>query len=124
MVSTKGLKCAEKLWICSNQRKNITSSKFSQLKKSLGIFYDKENILRVRGSFSNVNVDNNIKHTTFLNNEMYITELEFWSAHKRVLHGDLDNTLNFIQNEYRLFKRRKTVGVRLNKCVTCKKISE
>ena len=49
VISTKELKFAEKLWIYSNQRKIITSSKFSQLKKSLGIFYDKENTLRVKG---------------------------------------------------------------------------
>ena len=48
-ISMKELKYAEKLWIYSNQRKIITSSKFSQLKKSLGIFYDNENILRVKG---------------------------------------------------------------------------
>ena len=32
-ISTEELKYAEKLWIYSNQRKIITSSKFSQLKK-------------------------------------------------------------------------------------------
>ena len=51
LISTKELKYAEKLLIYSNQKKIITSSKFSQLKKPLEIFYDKENILRVRGDF-------------------------------------------------------------------------
>ena len=51
LIPTKELKYAEKLLIYSNQRKIITSSKFSQLKKSLEIFYDKENILRVREDF-------------------------------------------------------------------------
>ena len=37
-ISTKELKYAEKLWICSYQRKIITSSKFSQLNKSLEYF--------------------------------------------------------------------------------------
>ena len=51
LISTKELKYAEKLLIYSNQKKIITSSKFRQLKKPLEIFYDKENILRVRGDF-------------------------------------------------------------------------
>ena len=37
-VPTKASKYAEKLWIYSNQRKINTSSKLSQLKKSLEIF--------------------------------------------------------------------------------------
>ena len=44
-ISTRELKYAEKLWLYGNQRKIITSSKFNQLKKSLGIVYDNENIL-------------------------------------------------------------------------------
>ena len=74
-ISTKELKYVEKLWIYRNQRKIITSSKFSQLQKSLGIFYDKKNILRVKGRFSNVDADYNVKHPTLLHNEFYLTEL-------------------------------------------------
>ena len=120
-ISTKELKYAKKLWIYNNQRKIITSSKFSQLKKSLGIFYDKENILRVKGRFSNADVDYNVKHPTLLHNESYFTELAVWSAHNRVHHGGVNNTLNFIRNNYWLCKGRKTVRAILNKCVTCKK---
>ena len=120
-ISTKELKYAEKLWIYSNQRKIITSSKFSQLKKLLGIFYDKENILRVKGQFSNADVDYNVKYPTLLHNELYFTELVVWSAHKRVLHGGVINTLIFIRNDYWLCKGRKTVRAILNKCVICKK---
>ena len=79
-ISTKELKYAEKLWIYSNQRKIITSSKFSQLKKSLGIFYDKENILRMKGRLSNADFDYNVKHPTLLHNELYFTELVVLSA--------------------------------------------
>ena len=64
-ISTNKLKYAEKLWIYSNQRKIIASSKFNQLKKLLGIFYNKENILRLKGRFSNA-------------------EILVWRAHKRV----------------------------------------
>ena len=69
------LKYAEKLWIYSNQTKIITSSKFSQLKKSLGIFYDIKNILRVKGRLSNADVVYNVKHPILLHNELYFTEL-------------------------------------------------
>ena len=51
----------------------------------------------------------------------YFTELVVWSAHKRMLHGGVNNTLNFIRNDYWLCKGRKTVRAILNKCVTCKK---
>ena len=60
-ISTKECKYAEKLLIYSNERKIITSLKFSQLKKSLGIFYDKENILREKGRFSDADVNYNMK---------------------------------------------------------------
>ena len=99
-VSTKEIKYAEKLWIYSNKRKIITSSKFSQMKKSLGIFYDKENILRVKRQFSNADADYNVKHPTLLHNELYFTELVVWSAHKRVLHGGVNITLSIIRNDY------------------------
>ena len=101
-ISTNKLKYAEKLWIYSNQRKIIASSKFNQLKKLLGIFYNKENILRLKGRFSNA-------------------EILVWRAHKRVRHRGLNNILNFIRNDYWLCKGRKTVTATLNKCVTCKK---
>ena len=120
-ISTKELKYAEKLWIYSNERKIIVSSKFSQLKISLGIFYDKDNILRMKGQFFNADVDYNIKHPTLLHNELYFTELVVWSTHNRVPHGGVNNTLNFIRNDYWLCKGRKTVRVILNKYVTCKK---
>ena len=38
-----------------------------------------------------------------------------------MLHGGINNTLNFIRNDYWLCKRRKTVKAILNKCATCKK---
>ena len=120
-VSTKDIIYAEKLWIYSNQRKIITSSKFSQLKKSLGIFYDKDNTSRVKGRLSNVDIDYNVKHPALLHNELYFTELVVCSAHKRVLHEGGNNTLNYVRNYYWLCKGRKTVKVILNKCVTCKK---
>ena len=113
----KKKKYAEKRWIYSNQRKIITGPKFSQLKKSLGIFYKKENILRVKRRFSNSDVDYNIKHSTLLHNELHFTELVVWSAHKRVIHGGVNNTLNFTQKDYWLCKGRKNRAI-LNKCVT------
>ena len=91
------------------------------MKKPLGIYYDKENILLVKGRFSNADVDYNIKHATLLHHELYFTELVVWSAHKRVLHGGVNNTLNFIRNDYWLCKERKIVRALLNKCITCKK---
>ena len=91
------------------------------MKKSLRIFYDKEKILRVKGRFSNGDVDYNVKHPALLHNELYFTELVIWSAHKRVLHGGVNNTLNFIRNDYWLCMWRKTVRAILSKCVTCKK---
>ena len=105
-ISTKELKYAEKLWIYSNQRKIITSSRFSQLKNSLGFFYDRENILRVKGRLSSADVDYNVKHPTLLHNELYFTELVDWSTHKRVFHGGVNNTLNFIRSDYWLCKGR------------------
>ena len=87
-TSTNKLKYAEILWIYSNQRKIIASSKFKQLKRLLGIFSNKENILRVKGRLSNA-------------------ELLVWRAHKRVLHGGLNNILNFIRNNYWLCKGKK-----------------
>ena len=77
------------------------------MKKSLGIFYDKENILRVKGRFSNADVDYNVKHPTLLDNELYFTELVVWSTHKTVLHEGVNNALNFVRNDYRLCKGRK-----------------
>ena len=91
------------------------------MKKSLRIFYDKEKILRVKGRFSNGDIDYNVKHPALLHNELYFTELVIWSAHKRVLHGGVNNTLNFIRNDYWLCMWRKTVRAILSKCVTCKK---
>ena len=38
-----------------------------------------------------------------------------------MLHGGVNNTLNFIRNNYWTCKGRKTVRVIFNKCVTCKK---
>ena len=82
-ISTKESKYAEKLWIYSNQRKIITSSKFSLLKKSLGIFCNKDNNLRVKGRFSDADVDYNVKYPTLSHNGLYFTELVVWSTWRR-----------------------------------------
>ena len=74
-------------------------------------------MLRVKGQFSNVDVDYNIK----LHNKLYFTELVVWSAHKRVLHWGVNNTLNFIWNDHCDRKGRKTVRPLLKNRVTCKK---
>ena len=79
-----------------------------------------ENILRVKGRFSTAYVDYNIKHPT-LHNELYFTELVAWSAHKRMLHGGVNNTLNYMRKDHWLCKRRKTVRAIPNKSDTCKK---
>ena len=53
----------------------------------------------------------NIQHYYIMS---YFTELVVWSAHKRMLHGGVNNTLNFIRNDYWLCKGRKTVRAILN----------
>ena len=68
-------------------------------------------------SFSNADNDYNMKHPTLLHNRLYFTELEVCNAHKRVLHGDENNTLNFTGNDYWLDNGRKTVRAILYKCV-------
>ena len=72
-------------------------------------------------SFSNADNDYNMKHPTLLHNRLYFTELEVCNAHKRVLHGGVNNTFNFTGNDYWLDNGRKTVRAILYKCVACKK---
>ena len=47
----------------------------------------------MKGQFSYVDDDYDIKHLTLLHNELYFTELVVYSAHKRVLHVGV-NTVN------------------------------
>ena len=71
-------------------------------------------------SFPNADDDNNMKYPTLLHNELYFAEL-VCKTHKRVLHGGINNGLNFIGNEYWLCKGSKRVRALLYKCVACKK---
>ena len=71
-------------------------------------------------SFPNADDDYNIKYPTLLHNELYFAELVS-KTHKRVLHGGINNGLNFIGNEYWLCKGSKRVRALLYKCVACKK---
>ena len=45
------------------------------------------------------------------------TGLVVWSVHKRMLHGGVNNTLNFIRNDYWLCKKRMPFKKRMHQNV-------
>ena len=82
------------------QKKVLKHPKFSQLKKPLCLFREKNCLLRLKGRLGNAECSEGSKHPIFIPNDTYFTKLLIHDYHIQVLHSGLNSTLNKVPIEY------------------------
>ncbi len=119
---------AEKLWVAHVQRQHfgdviqsIHKDKMNNLKSQLGIFIDKDGLLRCRGRLDNADVSDEAKTPLLLPKQDTFTQLIVERVHKRLLYSGVSHTLSQIRHTYWIPQGRSTVKTVLKRCILCRR---
>ncbi|XP_053407961.1 uncharacterized protein LOC128559664 [Mercenaria mercenaria] len=128
-IASDELLLAENLWILHLQRKcyqdvheSITNGKKCTIKQQLGVFIDKNGLLRCRGRLENANISDADRYPILLPKKDHITRLIIERDHKQQLHSGLSQTLSAVRYKFWIPSGRATVGSVLRQCILCRKI--
>ena len=91
---------AERLWILDAQSSVVQDQKFPRWKVQFGLFQDESQIWRCGGRLHNANLSFSSKHPVFLSKKLTLTALIARSAHQRVQHNRVKETLTEIRAKY------------------------
>ena len=101
---------AEKLWIIESQILFAKDKNFVTWKKQFGLFLDDGDVWRCGGRLVNADIPYSTKHQILLHKNYYMTSLIVQSAHKRVGHDGVRQTLTELRSKYRIVKGRSLVN--------------
>ena len=102
------------------QTKLKKNSKFAQWRKSLGLFEDKEGMLRCRGRLGKSEWQYASKFPLLLSSDSYFTKLLIRDSHEKVKHMGVESTLNKLRCRYWVIRGRQFTKV-LASCLLCRK---
>ena len=108
-----------RLWIIELQVELTQEQHFDSWKKQLGLFLD-ANIWRCGGPLTNANLPYSTKHPVLLCGKHPLTSLIVRSAHERVQHNGVKETLTEIRAKYWIVKGRSLVKSVIHRCVLCR----
>ncbi len=112
---------AERLWIIESQLMLTKDSNFDIWKKQFGLFLDENGIWRCGGRLSNTNLPFSTKHPILLHRNHHLTILIVKSAHARVLHDGVKETLTELRARYWIVKGRSLVRSVILRCILCRR---
>ncbi|XP_053403147.1 uncharacterized protein LOC128558271 [Mercenaria mercenaria] len=114
---------------CNLQRKcyqdvyeSITNGKKCTIKQQLGVFIDKNGLLRCRGRLENANISDAARYPILLPKKDHFTRLIIERAHKQQLHSGLSQTLSAVRYKFWIPSGRATVRSVIRQCILCRKI--
>ena len=95
---------ALKQWVKAEQWLLKKRKDFQKLKASLKLF-EENDILRLKGRFTNASLEFNRKYPILLRGgESYFTKLVVLDAHQNVMHHGIETSLNYIRTKYWIIK--------------------
>ena len=107
-LATTKLEESKKLWLLYERNVIISKENFTKAKNSLNLFYDENNLLRVKTRISGVETFSyGKKCPILLNKDSYVTKLLVLNAHESVCHSGVTSTLNFIDSKFWIVKEGK-----------------
>ena len=112
---------AEQKWIIDLQSTLEEDPKFPSWRMQFGLFKDSNQIWRCGGRLQNANISFSSKHPILLHEEHALTTLIVQSAHQRVQHNRVKETLSEIRSKYWIIQGRSLVRAVIHKCVICKR---
>ena len=121
-ISAEELNTAKKLWICDLQKTFSLSVEFNKTKESLGVYEHEDRYLRCKGRLGRGKLPFDTKLPILLPNSHHFTDLVIQSAHKKVYHNGVRETLLEIRSKYWIPKGRQSVKKILKKCLLCRKL--
>ena len=95
--------------------------KFPSWKMQFGLFKDDNHVWRCGGRLQNASISFSSKHPIFLHKEHPLTSLIVHSAHRRVQHNGVKETLGEVRSKYWIVQGRSLAKALIHKCVTCKR---
>lgn len=113
---------AEMLWIVESQTLLLRDKNFDNWKKQFGLFLDNDGIWRCRGRIANADVPYSTKYPVMLHSDHHLTKLFVESAHQRVCHNGVRETLTELRSRFWIVKGRSAVRQVLHHCTICKRI--
>ena len=112
------------LWIQENQAKLENSDNFNNLKNSLRLQKDSNDIYRSSSRISNAkSLSYDAKNPIILCRNHRLTEMIVWDAHNRIKHLGERQTLAEIRSCYWIPRGKSFVKKVLHYCITCKRFN-
>lgn len=113
---------AELLLIKDAQSALKKNKKFGQWERQLTLFTDKDEVLRCRGRIGNAeSVSYGAKYPILLPSDHPLTVLYIKTAHFRVFHNGVKDTLTELRSRFWIIKGRSTVKQVLYDCYICRR---
>lgn len=94
---------------------------FHDLTHNLGLFEDKEGILRCKGRLENAPIPYDAKFPILLPRDSHVAKLLVLEAHEIVKHNGVQETLAQLRRQYWVVRGRQLVRKLISKCCTCKR---
>ena len=108
---------AETLWIVQAQTSLTQETHFNEWKKQFGLFLDHKGIWRCGGRLDNADFQYATKHPIFLSKHHRLVALIVRSAHEKVSHNGVKDTLTQIRAKYWIVQGRSLVKSIIHRCV-------
>ena len=88
---------------------------------NLGLFEDKESILRCTGRLENAPIPYDAKFPMLLPRDSHVAKLLALEAHEIAKHNEVQETLAQLRRQYWVVRGRQLVRKLISKCCTCKR---
>ena len=121
-ISVLDLQEAENVILRDIQQDIVSSTKFNQVQKSLGLFYDNQKILRCEGRLSHAPLKYAAKFPILLPGCHFVTTLIVTKCHQTVGHNGVKDTLAQLRTKYWLIRGRQIVKKLIKDCTVCKRM--
>ena len=112
---------AEQLWIKDCQLKLMSDKNFANWKSQFGLFEDSNEIWRCGGRLQNAKLPFSTVHPILLDRSHPLTKLIVVSAHGRIQHNGVKETLSEVRGKFWVLKGRSLVKQIISKCVVCRR---
>lgn len=120
-LTIRDLHLSETLWIQDCQRQLERDKHFPEWQVQFGLFKDEDRLWRCGGRLHNADLPFATKHPVLLDRHHYVTLLIVRSAHLRVQHNGVNETLAEVRMKFWIIGGRSLVKKFIHQCVVCRR---
>lgn len=112
---------AEHLWILECQQVVVADKSFKHWRSQFNLFQDESGVWRCRGRIQNAAVPYSTKHPILLHKDHHLSVLLVRSAHNRVIHNGVKETLTELRSRFWIVKGRNFIKKVIHQCLVCRR---